>query len=113
MTPYIVSNDNGVRPALSVGVSPRETRIEYLFLAPRNISREEIEKSIGASLVTTREDIAICEAVQRGLASGSYEAGRFSTRREKGVHHFQKLVHERLSLAAEDFAYAESVVTAR
>jgi choline monooxygenase len=39
-----------------------------------------------------REDIAICEQVQRGLASGSYVAGRLNPRRESGVHHFHELL---------------------
>ncbi|WP_345294824.1 aromatic ring-hydroxylating dioxygenase subunit alpha [Luteimonas vadosa] len=39
-----------------------------------------------------REDLAICEDVQRGLASGSYEAGRLNPTRETGVHHFHELV---------------------
>lgn len=38
------------------------------------------------------EDIAICEAVQRGLASGSYDAGRLNPLREKAVHHFHELL---------------------
>ncbi|MGE5337385.1 MAG: SRPBCC family protein, partial [Gemmatimonadota bacterium] len=38
------------------------------------------------------EDIAICEAVQRGLASGSYAAGRLNPRAESGVHHFHELL---------------------
>lgn len=42
------------------------------------------------------EDIAICEAVQRGLDSGSYEAGRLNPRRENGVHHFHELLRESL-----------------
>jgi choline monooxygenase len=43
------------------------------------------------------EDIAICEVVQKGLASGAYERGRFSMLRENGVHHFQSLVHAALT----------------
>jgi choline monooxygenase len=39
-----------------------------------------------------REDIAICEDVQRGLASGSYVAGRLNPLRETGVHHFHELL---------------------
>ncbi|HWP95150.1 MAG TPA: aromatic ring-hydroxylating dioxygenase subunit alpha [Gammaproteobacteria bacterium] len=39
-----------------------------------------------------REDIAICEAVQQRLASGSYFAGRLNPRRERGVHHFHELL---------------------
>ena len=40
------------------------------------------------------EDVTICEEVQRGLASGSYEAGRLNPRRENAVHHFQELLRE-------------------
>jgi len=43
------------------------------------------------------EDMEICAMVQRGLASGSYERGRFSVLRENGVHHFQSLVHAALT----------------
>lgn len=47
-----------------------------------------------------REDIAICERVQKGLASGSYHAGRISPKRESGVHHFQELVRAAYRKAA-------------
>lgn len=40
------------------------------------------------------EDVDICEAVQRGLASGSYTPGRLNPLRESGVHHFQELLRE-------------------
>jgi choline monooxygenase len=49
---------------------------------------------------TQREDVALCEAVQRRLGSRAYDRGRFSVLRENGVHHFQGLVHEFLSGAA-------------
>jgi choline monooxygenase len=38
------------------------------------------------------EDLRICEDVQRGLASGSYVAGRLNPLRESGVHHFHELL---------------------
>jgi choline monooxygenase len=38
------------------------------------------------------EDIHICEQVQRGLASGSYSAGRLNPKRESGVWHFHNLL---------------------
>lgn len=38
------------------------------------------------------EDIGICEHVQRGLASGSYEAGRLNPLRENALHHFHELL---------------------
>jgi choline monooxygenase len=44
------------------------------------------------------EDLGICEDVQRGFASGSYEPGRLNPLRESGVHHF----HEMLRAAYRD-----------
>jgi choline monooxygenase len=41
-----------------------------------------------------REDIRICEKVQKGLRSRTYSAGRFSVKRENGVHHFHLLLNE-------------------
>ena len=41
-----------------------------------------------------REDIRICESVQRGLRSRHYDRGRFSVKRENGVHHFHGLLAE-------------------
>lgn len=58
--------------------------------------REATLATIAFSDGIQQEDIAICEAVQRGLASGAYDRGRFSALRENGVHHFQGLVHAHL-----------------
>jgi choline monooxygenase len=44
-----------------------------------------------------QEDIELCEWVQKGLGSRAYDKGRFSVKRENGVHHFQSLVHEYLT----------------
>lgn len=49
------------------------------------------------------EDIGICEHVQRGLASGSYEAGRLNPLRENALHHY----HELLRRAYRDAAAGE------
>jgi len=45
------------------------------------------------------EDVAICDAVQRGLASRAYVAGRLSVRREAGEHLFHRLLHADLTKA--------------
>jgi choline monooxygenase len=39
----------------------------------------------------------ICEAVQRGLQSSTYDRGRYSVKRENGVHHFHRLLAEFLA----------------
>ena len=41
-----------------------------------------------------KEDVGICERVQQGLESGSYQMGRLSPKREAGVHHFQELIRK-------------------
>ncbi|MCS6911367.1 MAG: hypothetical protein NZM11_12500, partial [Anaerolineales bacterium] len=55
---------------------------------------EAVQQGIAFSDEIQREDIEICEAVQRGLRSRSYTQGRFSVKRENGVHHFHSLVNE-------------------
>ncbi len=39
-----------------------------------------------------KEDQEICEQVQRGLGSSTYNQGRFSVKQEQGVYHFQTLL---------------------
>jgi choline monooxygenase len=46
------------------------------------------------------EDVSICEAVQKGLASGFYDAGRLSPKRESGVWHFHELLRAAYALDA-------------
>lgn len=59
--------------------------------------RERIFGTIEFSEEIQQEDIWICEAVQRGLKSVSYERGRYSVKRENGVHHFHSLWREFLN----------------
>jgi choline monooxygenase len=42
------------------------------------------------------EDVRICEDVQRGLRSRSFDTGRYSVRREAGVHQFHCLLARQL-----------------
>jgi choline monooxygenase len=44
-----------------------------------------------------REDEVIVEAVQRGVKSRFYDTGRFSPKREQGVHHFHTLLSKALA----------------
>jgi choline monooxygenase len=57
----------------------------------------EIERAVAFGDEVQKEDIRLCEAVQIRLRSRTYDTGRFSVRRENGVHHFQGLVHEFLA----------------
>jgi choline monooxygenase len=51
------------------------------------------QASIKVSEKVQDEDMAICDAVQKGLASRAYLAGRLSVRREAGEHLFHRLLH--------------------
>jgi choline monooxygenase len=42
------------------------------------------------------EDVGICEEVQLGLQSRTFQTGRFSVRREAGVYHFHRLLAQHL-----------------
>jgi choline monooxygenase len=57
-------------------------------------TRERAQKAIAFSEQVQQEDIHICEAVQRGLQSSTYDRGRYSVKRENGVHHFHMLLAE-------------------
>lgn len=52
----------------------------------------KIEDDISYSDRIQKEDIEICELVQRGLESIAYDKGRFSPEMEEGVYHFQCLL---------------------
>ena len=59
-------------------------------------AREFIRASIDVAEQIQQEDIAICEQVQRGLASRSFATGRFSARREEAGYYFQQLLARQL-----------------
>ena len=59
--------------------------------------RKRIEKAVAFSEEVQQEDIMLCENVQRGLRSSTYDRGRYSVKRENGVHHFHTLLGEFLS----------------
>ena len=59
--------------------------------------RERIKRAVAFSDEVQQEDIDLCRSVQRGLNSATYDRGRYSVKRENGVHHFHKLLSEFLS----------------
>jgi choline monooxygenase len=58
-------------------------------------------QSIAVGERVNDEDVAICEAVQRGLHSRAYGAGRLSVRREAGEHLFHRLLARDLKHALQ------------
>ena len=74
------------------------TVFEWFFKEPgTGEGWESLQQSIAFSDQIQQEDIELCESVQRGLKSRTYDKGRLSVKRENGLHHFHSLVHEFLS----------------
>ena len=64
----------------------------YFADVSSDAARKYNEKSIEVGDRVQSEDLGICEAVQRGLKSRAYGAGRLSVRREAGEHLFHRLL---------------------
>jgi choline monooxygenase len=62
--------------------------------AGRAAAAARVEADLAFSDTVQAEDAAICEAVQRGLASGSWTPGRLNPFEERGVWHFHELLRE-------------------
>jgi phenylpropionate dioxygenase-like ring-hydroxylating dioxygenase large terminal subunit len=69
--------------------------VDHFFAA--DASEAQIRNDVEFSDLVTREDIVLCESVQRGLRSGAIEHGKLMLSRERGIQHFQKLVYRFLS----------------
>ncbi len=89
-----------------VPIAPDRCRVEFdFYYAPDDSEAGQARRAADREFsdVVQDEDIAICEDVQRGLASGSYEAGRLNPLRENAVHHF----HERVRRAYREAETAD------
>jgi len=73
-------------------LGPTSTRVEYTFCFAPGTPATEAEASVASSVAILDEDRAICEAVQRNLASGMARPGVLSPRHEAGVALVQSLV---------------------
>ena len=69
--------------------------VDYFFNGEP--TEAEIRNDVEFSDLVTREDVVLCESVQRGLRSGAIERGHLMLSRERGIQHFQKLVYRFLS----------------
>jgi choline monooxygenase len=71
--------------------SERSLAIFEFYLPEKDLGSTAAVESVRFSDQVQREDIAICEAVQKNLHSRSYQRGRFSVKQEKGVHAFHRM----------------------
>jgi choline monooxygenase len=74
----------------------RET-IDYYFA--EDATEDQIREYREFSDLVQREDVVLCESVQRGMASGAIGHGTLMLSRERGIQHFQRLVYRFLSSA--------------
>ncbi len=84
---------------LVLPLGPERCRVIFDFwfadtegAAAEKFMRESMEVAHQVQL----EDMGICEEVQRGLGSRSYDTGRFCVRREAGGYHFHQLLSKYL-----------------
>ena len=83
---------------LPLGPGRTLTVFEWFFKDPEAV-KATIDDTISFSDEIQIEDIDICEAVQRGLRSPTYDVGRYSPQRENGVHHFHEMYARAMGIA--------------
>jgi choline monooxygenase len=83
-----------------VGPERCEVNIDfYVSVIERGAVQSFGVESVNVGHRIQLEDVGVCEDVQRGLASKSYDTGRYSVRREIGVHHFHQCLAKELRAA--------------
>ena len=78
-----------------VPLGPDRTLVvfDFYFLETEGEAAQDfIARSIAASHKVQEEDVAICESVQRGLASPAYDRGIYAPEIETAAHHFHTLL---------------------
>lgn len=76
-----------------------EVVFDFYFDDVTSSTEARNKASVAVGERVQQEDIDICEAVQRGLSSRAYVAGRLAVRREGGEQLFHRLLHADLSKA--------------
>jgi phenylpropionate dioxygenase-like ring-hydroxylating dioxygenase large terminal subunit len=77
---------------LPVDVDHCRVIFDFYFADVSEARREYNEESVAVGARVQEEDLGICEAVQRGLKSRAYGAGRLSVIRAAGKHLFHRLL---------------------
>ena len=73
-------------------ISINRTKVSFLTYV---YDTSKLHKGAGNDIdKVEREDEFIVENESKGIQSSFYQSGRFSPTREKGVHHFQRLIAE-------------------
>jgi choline monooxygenase len=91
---------------LPVDVDHCRVIFDFYFADISQPQREYNQQSVAVGARVQDEDLGICEAVQRGLKSRAYGAGRLSARREAGEHLFHRLLAADLKAGLAETAAA-------
>jgi choline monooxygenase len=75
-----------------VPLDAERCRVDFDYYYAGHVGAAQRCRDIEFSDRVQAEDAAVCGAVQRGLASGSYDTGRLNPQHESGVHHFHELL---------------------
>jgi len=76
---------------------PGRSRVRFLSYVCRPELREQGAGAGEGLHVVEMEDEAVVASVQRGVRSRLYARGRYSPRQEIGVHHFHRMLTERMT----------------
>jgi len=87
----------GVQINIVKPISKDYCKVDFLYFIGDEEKWEKFGKDSMAEKVE-REDEYVVEGVQKGMKSRFYDTGRYSAKREKGVHHFHRLVSEYMGL---------------
>lgn len=83
----------GVQINIIKPISKEYCKVEFLYFIGDEEKWEKFGKDSLAEKVE-REDEYVVEGVQKGMKSRFYSTGRFSPKREKGVHYFHRLISD-------------------
>jgi choline monooxygenase len=98
---------------LPLGTDKCRVIFDFYFADISPQQEEYNTASVATSDKVQDEDVAICESVQRGLASRAYGAGRLSVRREAGEHLFHRLLARdlKLGLASRGESHPQELIS--
>ncbi|XP_002981049.2 choline monooxygenase, chloroplastic isoform X1 [Selaginella moellendorffii] len=85
---------------LVLPIAPNKCQVVFdYYLEPQFCQDKEfIASSLEESDQVQREDVTLCQSVQQGLESLSYDAGRYAPKVEEAMHHFHCRLHNDLLL---------------
>jgi choline monooxygenase len=77
------------------------TRAVFEYFFADEVADEDVRELVAFVDQVQREDVVLCESVQRGLRSGRVRQGKLMLSHERGLQHFQRLVHDALAGGGE------------